>query len=98
LALDPNGIPFIVFASGGTSNSIRWVVRTASGGTAWSAAATIPGSNGTNQFQPSMVTALDGTNHLTWCNNCLAVHPNIKYAKFSSGAWGAVETVSSGDS
>lgn len=97
LALDPNGIPFIVFASGGTSNSIRWVAKAASGGTAWSAAATIPGSNGTNQFQPSMVTALDGTNHLTWCNNCLAAHPNIKYAKFSSGAWGVVETVSSGD-
>jgi hypothetical protein len=98
LTLDPNGIPFIVFASGGTSNSIRWAARTAAGGTGWSAAATIPGSNGTNQFQPSMVTALDGTLHLTWCSNCLAAHPNIKYAKFSSGAWGAVETVNSGDS
>jgi hypothetical protein len=97
LVLDPNGIPYIAFASGGTSNSIRWVARTASGGTAWSAAATIPGSTGTDQFQPSMVTALDGTIHLTWCNNCLAAHPTIRYAKFSSGAWGPVETVSSGD-
>lgn len=98
LVLDANGIPYIVFASGGTSNSIRWVARTASGGTAWSTAATIPGSTGTNQFQPSMVTALDGTIHLAWCNNCLAAHPTIRYAKFFSGAWGAVETVSSGDS
>ena len=52
---------------------------------------------GTNQFQPSMVTALDGTIQLAWCDNCTRHHPNIKYAKFASGAWGAVETVSAGD-
>lgn len=95
LTLDANGVPYIVFASGGTSNSIRWVAKTASGGTSWTMPATI--ASGTNQFQPSMVTALDGTIHLAWCDNCLATHPNIKYAKFFSGAWGAVETVSSGD-
>ena len=97
LTLDASGTPYIVFASGGTSNSIRWVAKTVAGGTAWTSAAMITGSTGTNQFQPSVVTALDGSIHLAWCDNCLAIHPNIKYAKFSSGAWGAVETVSSGD-
>jgi hypothetical protein len=95
LTLDGSGVPYIVFASGGTSNSIRSVSKTASGGSGWTLPVTI--ASGTNQFQPSMVTALDGTIHLAWCDNCLAAHPNIKYAKWSSGAWSGVETVSAGD-
>lgn len=96
LTLDASNAPYIVFASGGTANDMQWVAKTASGGTAWTTAASITGSSANDNMQPSMVTALDGSIHMAWCSNCLATHPTIKYAKFSSGAWGTVETASTG--
>jgi hypothetical protein len=55
-------------------------------------------TSGTNLAHPSMVTSLDGTLHLAWLANSLATHSTIGYAHFAGGTWGAVETVSAGDS
>ena len=52
--------------------------------------------SGTNECNPSMVTALDGTIHLAWLDNSIAAHATVKYAKYS-GSWGTIETPSEGD-
>jgi hypothetical protein len=97
LTLDSTDHPFVTFASGGSANSIQWTAKTASGGNAWTTPAQIPGSAGTDQFQTTMITALDHSIHLAWLDNALAAHSSIRYAKFAGGAWGATETVSAGD-
>ncbi|HET9721925.1 MAG TPA: Ig-like domain-containing protein [Candidatus Saccharimonadales bacterium] len=92
LTLDSNDVPFVAYATSGSSNSIKFVDKL--GGT-WSTPVTV--GSGTNEMHPSMVTALDGTIHLAWLDNSLATHSNVKYSKYSAGAWGTVETASSGD-
>lgn len=97
LTLDNGDHPYVAFASGGATNSIQWVAKTATSGSTWTAPAQIPGSSGTDQFQPSMVTALDGSIHLAWLDNALSAHSNIRYSRFTGGAWSAAESVSAGD-
>ena len=91
LTLDVNDLPHVVFVTSGASNSVKYTNRVS--GT-WTTASTI--FSGTNECNPSMVTALDGTIHLAWLDNSIAAHATVKYAKYS-GSWGTIETPSEGD-
>ena len=100
LTLDSSDHPYVVFSTNytcGTSgtNQIAWMAKTVSGGTAWTAAAVISGSSGTQELYPVSVTAADGSIHAAWVDNSLQTNANIKWAKYSGGAWGSVETVAS---
>ena len=91
LTLDASNTPHVVFISSGTSNSVEYTNKVS--GT-WSTVSTI--FSGTNECNPSMVTALDGTIHLAWLDNSIATHAAVKYAMYN-GSWGMVETPSIGD-
>jgi hypothetical protein len=91
LTLDANHIPHVVFISAATSNSVKYTNKVSG---SWSTASTI--FSGTNECDPSMVTALDGTIHLAWLDNSIATHAAVKYAMYN-GSWGMVETPSTGD-
>jgi hypothetical protein len=92
LTLDANNIPHVVFVTSGASNSVKYTNKVSG---SWSTASTI--FSGTNECNPGMVTALDGTIHLAWLDNSIAAHATVKYAKYS-GSWGTIETPSTGDS
>jgi hypothetical protein len=92
LTLDANNIPHVVFISSGTLNSVKYTNKVSG---SWSTASTT--FSGTNECNPSMVTALDGTIHLAWLDNSISTHATVKYAK-NSGSWGTIETPSMGDS
>jgi hypothetical protein len=92
LTLDANNVPHVVFVTSGVSNSVKYTNRVSG---SWSTASTI--FSGTNECNPSMVTALDGTIHLVWLDNSIATHATVRYAKYS-GSWGPIETPSIGDS
>lgn len=92
LTLDANNVPHIVYASSGTSNTLRYINRI---GGSWSTPITV--ASGTDIMHPSMVTSLDGSIHLAWLNNSIAPHAEVYYSHYSSGAWSPQELVSAGD-
>jgi hypothetical protein len=90
LTLDTNNIPHILYATSGTSNTLRYANRI---GGVWSAFTTV--ASGTNITHPSMVTALDGSIHAAWLSNALAAHALVQYSHYT-GTWSAPETVDTG--
>jgi chitodextrinase/sulfur relay (sulfurtransferase) DsrF/TusC family protein len=93
LTLDANDVPHIVYATSGTSNSLRHVHRVTG---SWSTPITV--ATGNNIMHPSLVTSLDGALHLSWLSESISTHSNVKYSKSTStGIWSAAETVNSGD-
>jgi hypothetical protein len=92
LTLDANDVPHVAYSTDGTSNQIDYTDKVSG---SWSAPVSI--ASGTNEMHPSMTTALDGSIHLVWLDNADAAHPVVKYARYSGGRWGPVETVSVGD-
>jgi hypothetical protein len=92
LTLDASDVPHVVYPTSGASNSIKYTNKVSG---SWSTPVTI--FSGTNEMQPALATARDGTIHLAWIDNSLATHAVIKYAHYVSGSWSAVETVSAGD-
>lgn len=92
LTLDANDVPHVAYATYGTSNQIDYTDRL---GGKWSTPVTL--YSGSNELNPSLTTALDGSIHLTWLDNADATSPVVKYARYASGAWSSVETVSTGD-
>ena len=92
LTLDASDVPRVLYATSGTSNSLRYTSRV---GGSWSAPVVV--ATGTNIMHPSLVTSLDGTLHAAWLDNSLATHATVRYSHFVSGSWSAPETVSAGD-
>lgn len=94
MSLDANDAPHIVYASAGTSNSIRYVNR-ASG--SWSSPVTV--ASGTDIMHPCLVISLNNALHAIWLDSSLASHSSVKYSQsVAGGAWSPVETVTAGDS
>jgi hypothetical protein len=90
LTLDSNNIPNILYATSGTSNTIRYANRI---GGAWSSFTTV--ASGTDLTHPSMVTALDGSIHAAWLASSYATHAVVQYAHYT-GTWSAAESVDTG--
>ena len=95
ISLDASDHPFVTWAS--TSSDIQWAAKTASSGGSWTTGASIAGSSGSDEAYPSMGTAPDGSVQVVWQDNAFAAHETIRWARFSGGAWGGVETVTTGD-
>lgn len=93
LTLDSNDVPHVVYSTAGPANQLMYTNKLSG---SWSVPVSL--ASGTWSMHASMVTSLDGTIHLSWLDDGLATHAIIKYAHYSGGAWGPIETVTAGDS